>query len=108
MVLPLLNCTWREQDLYEEPTKIGCLRGGVAGDRTSWCCGVAAGVEIEGHGDRYPFSEEIADLERQGRAWERQQRQQAEERAERAETEKNTLLEKLERMRAASIDPDAF
>ena len=66
-------------------------------------------------GDRYLFSEEVAELERQGRIWERQQRQQAEARVglkrqqrERAEAERNALLEKLERMRAAGIDPDAF
>ncbi len=39
---------------------------------------------------------------------ERQEREQAEARADRAEAENKALLEKLERMRAAGIDPDAF
>ena len=80
-------------------------------------------------GERHLFSEEVAELERQGRAWERQLREQAEARArlerqqreeaearaererqqrEQVEADKKALLEKLERMRAAGIDPDEF
>ena len=80
-------------------------------------------------GKRHLFSEEVAELERQGRAWERQLREQAEARArlerqqreeaearaererqqrEQVEADKKALLEKLERMRAAGIDPDEF
>jgi len=56
-------------------------------------------------GDRYLFSEEVAELERQGRIWERQRREQAEararlERQQREEAEARSALERQEREQA--------
>ena len=95
----------------------------------------ASGLELEvlswfeEGGDRYLFSEEVADLECQLRRQaevraerERQQRDRAEAERDRIEAErdrvkterdrvkaeKEALLKKLERMRVAGIDPDAF
>ncbi|MDJ1185346.1 hypothetical protein [Roseofilum casamattae] len=81
------------------------------------------GLELEvlswfdAKGDRYLFSEEVVELERQGRAWEcqqreqaeararqeRQQREEAEARAARAETENEALRQRL---RELGIDPN--
>ena len=92
------------------------------------CQVTTGGLELEvlswfGEGsDRYFFSEEVVDRAKARAELERQLRRQAEARAERehqererAETErdrerveKEALLKKLERMRAAGIDPDAF
>ena len=87
-------------------------------------CQVAVGgLELEAlswfdaEGDRYLFSEELTELERQGRLWEsqlreqaetrarqeRQQREEAEARAARAETENEVLRQRL---RELGIDPN--